>query len=221
MSKAKLVSSILSGSVILFNPANRAVEALVHHGYTEVGGVEISMPLLHETEEVVETVEVTEIANTNPNPTEPEWIDYDLTKPTKGMKVLDGTVTSPQGWRTHPVYGTRRMHNGVDWAKSKNGGEPLYAPGKIEVECLVDNGGGGHYALFFHNQMWWQLLHLQPGSCVPGGHEKGWVIGKIGSSGIGTGPHLHLGLRHPDYPKNRTFLHVGVGHLEAVLKQGN
>jgi murein DD-endopeptidase MepM/ murein hydrolase activator NlpD len=216
MIKIKIISGLFCCGILLVQPVNQVVEALVHFGYTEVSGVAIAMPI-PESDHPIETIEVENI----PAVAEYHEVSFDLSKPYDGQKIGDGFVTSPQGWRIHPISGTRKMHHGVDWSKNGEGGTPLYAPGRIEVVCKAQrNGSGqltgaGYYAEFQFYGMTWQLMHLQKDSCVAGGHEKGWVIGRVGTTGSSTGNHLHLSLRGP----NREFLHVGTGHVAAVVIQ--
>ena len=217
MKKLFPLATITCLLIWVVQPANQIVESLVHFGYTEFGSVAIALPVNYD-DAPEESFAVEEVIEPEVAEGEPAWIDYDLTKPYRGQKIGDGVITSPQGPRRAPCAGCSTYHQGADWAKTATGGEPLYAPAKVEVVCKVDNsGGGGNYAEFSHNGMLWQLLHLQPGSCVAGGHEKGWIIGRVGGSGRVSGPHLHLQLRGP----SREFLHVGTGHVAAVvIKQG-
>ncbi len=199
-------------SIWVAQPINKPAEALWHFRYAEFGSVAIALPQpVIETDEPIETSEIEEI----PEVAEFHQPEFDLSKPYKGQHIGDGVVTSPQGMRVHPVTGVRRIHAGVDWAKSVNGGEPLYAPGKIEVVCKFQASGAGHYAVFKYYGMTWMAMHMQPGTCTPGGHERGWVIGRVGHSGIGTGDHVHVELRGP---KNE-MLHVGTGHVAAIVVQ--
>lgn len=216
LNKVKWIVGTPCAAVIFLNPANHFIEALVHHGYTEAGMIKISMPM-PESDTPVETVEVTDIPSVAE--AHQEEVSFDLSTPYIGQQIGSGIVTSDQGPRTRPCPSCSAYHNGVDWADSREGGEPLYAPGKVEVACKAQRNssgaltGAGYYAEFQHQNMLWQLMHLQKDSCVAGGHEKGWVIGRVGTTGSSTGNHLHLSLRGP----NREFLKVGTGHVAAVV----
>ena len=218
MKKIKITSGLFCCGVLFVQPFNQTVEALVHFGYSEVGGVAIAVPML-ESDHPVETHEVQDI----PAVAEEHHVSFDLSKPYRGQVIGNGRITSPQGPRDRPCSTCSANHLGVDWAASREGGEPLYAPGKIEVVCKAQRNssgrltGAGYYAEFQFYGMTWQAMHLQKDSCVAGGHEKGWVIGRVGTTGSSTGNHLHLSLLGP----NREHLLVGTGHIAAlVIKPG-
>ncbi|MCF7912540.1 MAG: M23 family metallopeptidase [Candidatus Cloacimonetes bacterium] len=105
-------------------------------------------------------------------------------------------VTSPFGYRIHPVYGYRRMHNGMDLRGST--GTPVYAVTNGTVTKATNNGNGyGKEVLIKHdNGMITQYAHLSKISTTRGKKvKKGQLIGKIGSTGVSTGPHLHFGVK--------------------------
>jgi murein DD-endopeptidase MepM/ murein hydrolase activator NlpD len=126
----------------------------------------------------------------------------DFVRPTKGP------ITSPYGYRTHPLYGTRKFHKGVDIAPpqgtsvvSVDGGEVI----KVVSGCSDGTGlnpcGGG-----WGNQVWVrhenglvsQYNHLEAGSIqVRKGMQvsQGQQIAGVGSSGYSTGPHLDFMVR--------------------------
>ncbi len=118
-------------------------------------------------------------------------------KPGKAWKV-----TSRMGWRMHPVHKEKRHHNGTDiWAKA----EPCWieAPydGKVinvgnnpngfgNSVTLLHNIDGKHYVTLY--------AHMANGSVkVKKGQkvEAGTPLGKMGSTGISTGKHLHWELQ--------------------------
>ena len=101
-------------------------------------------------------------------------------------------VTSPQGWRIHPITGQRSYHAGVDLAAAY--GAPIYAAAAGTVSyagwmqgygyTVMIHHGGTLYTLYGHNQ---ELL-VGVGQTVP----QGMVIARAGSSGNSTGPHCHF-----------------------------
>ena len=107
------------------------------------------------------------------------------------------TVTSPFGWRADPITGERQWHNGVD----------LGAPEGTPVRALADgtywtfrdslNGYGVRLA-HEHPRIAASLyVHLSAYANIPPGTRvtAGQVIGYVGTTGLSTGPHLHLTVR--------------------------
>jgi murein DD-endopeptidase MepM/ murein hydrolase activator NlpD len=107
--------------------------------------------------------------------------------------VKGGRYTSGFGPRIHPLFGTVRMHTGVDWAAPI--GTPILAGGDGTVETVGREGGYGNYVRIRHaNGFTTAYGHmsrfadgLEPGVSV----KQGQVIGYVGSSGYSTGPHCH------------------------------
>jgi murein DD-endopeptidase MepM/ murein hydrolase activator NlpD len=102
-------------------------------------------------------------------------------------------VGSQFGMRFHPILKYRRMHTGVD-IRAKTG-TPIYAAADGKVEFIGFKGGYGRYIMLKHNNVQKTAYGhmssfnnlLKPGSYV----KKGQIIGKVGSSGLASGPHLH------------------------------
>jgi murein DD-endopeptidase MepM/ murein hydrolase activator NlpD len=116
-------------------------------------------------------------------------------KPGKAWKV-----TSPFGWRMHPIKKVKKHHNGVDiW----QGGETTYleawADGKvIAVRPNNDPNSAGHSIIVqstvMGKKVTWTYFHMVPGSIrVKVGQkiQAGDIVGKMGESGFATGKHLH------------------------------
>jgi len=105
------------------------------------------------------------------------------------------SVTSPFGTRVHPIFGTFRMHNGIDL---KAYYENVYAvmDGMV-TETGWDPHGGGHFIKVKHyNRFETAYLHLSEIYYKAGDLVKaGFVIAKSGNSGNSTGAHLHFAVR--------------------------
>ncbi len=63
--------------------------------------------------------------------------------------VADGIVTSPFGWRTHPMLHVSELHSGVDWGAPY--GTPIFAAGNGDMEEMGLKGGYGKYVRIRHN----------------------------------------------------------------------
>jgi murein DD-endopeptidase MepM/ murein hydrolase activator NlpD len=106
--------------------------------------------------------------------------------------------TSGFGWRLHPLLGAWRLHAGEDLAAPE--GTPVVAAlsGKV-----VSSGLAGGYGLAvevehqrpMRRTLYGHLseLYVKAGDVV----RQGEVIGRVGSTGLSTGPHLHFELREP------------------------
>lgn len=109
-------------------------------------------------------------------------------------------LTSPFGYRTHPVTGERSLHEGTDYAAPD--GTPIYAAadGIVAVAEYTDAWGGhividhtidGRPVSTGYIHMWKTGIHVSVGQQVTAGQH----IGDVGSSGRSTGPHLHFEVR--------------------------
>ena len=106
-----------------------------------------------------------------------------------------GEITSPFGWRTHPIFGTQKFHSGLDIAAdygdpivAANSGTVIYADwmGGYGNAVMIDHGGG-LVTLYGHNSS----LAVYNGQQV----AKGQTIAYAGSTGYSTGPHCHFEVR--------------------------
>ncbi len=108
---------------------------------------------------------------------------------------ISAPVTSEYGWRVHPVYGTRKLHAGMDFGAAY--GSAIHAAGAGTVvtagtmggygNAVVIDHGGGLATLYAHQSR----IAVRVGQHVSGGQ----VIGYVGSTGLSTGPHLHFEVR--------------------------
>ncbi|UVC13686.1 M23 family metallopeptidase [Mesorhizobium onobrychidis] len=106
------------------------------------------------------------------------------------------SVTSPFGVRTDPLLGTAALHSGMDFRA------PTGMPAKVTAPGIVVkagwNGGYGRMVEVDHgNGFATRYGHLSKINVTVGERlNAGDVIGKTGSSGRSTGPHLHYEIRH-------------------------
>jgi len=107
--------------------------------------------------------------------------------------VGDAGITSPWGWRIHPVLGVRKFHRGVDFGAPT--GTPVHAAADGAFETMGWRGNYGRYIRLRHSErVETAYAHLSrfvkglhPGSVV----RRGQVIAYVGASGLATGPHLY------------------------------
>ncbi len=104
-------------------------------------------------------------------------------------------VTSEYGWRIHPIYGTKRLHAGIDLGAAS--GTPIAAAAGGTVIHAGTYGGYGNAVIISHGNGISTLYAHQSKIGVSNGQQvgRGEIIGYVGSTGNSTGPHLHLEVR--------------------------
>jgi murein DD-endopeptidase MepM/ murein hydrolase activator NlpD len=112
--------------------------------------------------------------------------------------IGSAVTTSNFGWRLHPVLGNWIMHSGRDLAAPE--GTPVVA---VLAGKVVSSGPAGGYGLAIEIEhgglqrrtLYGHLseLYVKEGARV----SQGEVIGRVGSTGLSTGPHLHFEMRIP------------------------
>lgn len=115
---------------------------------------------------------------------------------------LRAKVTSPFGWRRHPIFGRRKFHTGVDLAGPSR--SPIRASDSGHVLFTGWYGGYGKVVIVSHgNSLSTLYAHLSSVAVNKGANvSKGDVIGYEGSTGFSTGPHLHFEVRVNGKPNN-------------------
>lgn len=118
------------------------------------------------------------------------------------IRPVPGAVSSGFGPRIHPIYGTSKMHNGVDMNASQ--GDPIKAAGSGTVILSGVKGGYGNTVMIDHGGGMVTLYAHQSKLGVSVGQtvSQGEVIGWIGSTGLSTAPHLHFEVRINGTPRN-------------------
>lgn len=102
------------------------------------------------------------------------------------------TITSPYGYRYHPISGTYKFHSGIDIGAGY--GSPVYAAAAGTATVSYDSGGFGNYVTINHGNGYSTLYGHMSSVVVSSGSyvSQGQVIGYVGSTGASTGPHLHF-----------------------------
>jgi len=104
-------------------------------------------------------------------------------------------VTSRYGYREDPITGNISMHQGIDLAAPE--GTEVFAVADGVVTATGNDPVYGNYIIISHNNNWKSLYgHLSSVDTVLRSDVKsGNLIGRVGSTGQSTGPHLHFELR--------------------------
>ncbi len=122
------------------------------------------------------------------------------------IKPVAGPITSPFGWRVHPIFKSRTFHSGVDIGgfygsaiRASNSGRVLYSGwyGGYGKVVIIDHGrynGVPTTTLYAHLSSY----NVSAGDYV----SRGQTVGNEGSTGYSTGPHLHFEVRINGKPCN-------------------
>jgi len=92
--------------------------------------------------------------------------------------------------RFHPVQLRFKAHNGTDYAAPT--GTPIMTTASGVVEAAAYSAGNGNYVKVKHDRTYsTQYLHMSRIMVRRGQHvTQGQIIGKVGSTGLATGPHV-------------------------------
>lgn len=140
--------------------------------------------LLQESKEIEKKILAAQSKNTQYNQGKFAW-------PVPG----NTRITSPYGYRIHPILKTKKLHTGIDIAASTgtnviaaNDGTVIFSGyyGGYGYAVIIDHGGQIS-TLYAHNSK----LLVQEGDKV----KRGQNIAKSGSTGLSTGPHVHFEVR--------------------------
>lgn len=114
---------------------------------------------------------------------------YSWKSPTKGW------LSSPYGWRIHPIRKKRSFHSGIDLAAPKGTAIYCVAPGRVIYTGT--RGGYGKLVIVSHaNGLSTRYAHCSQILVKNGQYVKeGQLVGKVGATGVATGPHLHFEVR--------------------------
>lgn len=113
-----------------------------------------------------------------------------------GKPAFGWPITSHFGYRIHPITGQRKLHGGVDYGAPMGAPVPSTMAGRVSYAGYGWNGGFGN--LVRVKRGIWETFYAHLSSiAVRAGQavRKGQIIGRVGSTGASTGPHLHYELR--------------------------
>lgn len=107
------------------------------------------------------------------------------------------------GYRIHPIYRTRKMHTGIDLTAPT--GTKVYATGNGRIvkagftpggygKCIIIDHGFGFQTLYAHLHD----INVREGQDI----KRGEIIGRVGSSGRSTAPHLHYEVHKDNKTEN-------------------
>lgn len=131
-----------------------------------------------------------------------------LAQPEKTIDVFSptmpclGEISSPFGEREHPVNGESAFHNGIDIAV--DAGTNILAIEDGVIHKSTYNQYSGNFIVIEHQDGYTSsYAHLRECRVTEGQSvKKGDIIGISGSTGMATGPHLHMEIRKDSLPVN-------------------
>ena len=122
------------------------------------------------------------------------------------IRPMSGPITSPFGWRVHPIFKSRTFHSGIDIGapygtpvRAANAGKVIFVGwyGGYGKVVIIDHGrynGSPTTTLYAHLSSY----NVSVGDTV----TRGETIAREGSTGYSTGPHLHFEVRINGQPSN-------------------
>jgi murein DD-endopeptidase MepM/ murein hydrolase activator NlpD len=109
--------------------------------------------------------------------------------------------------RRHPILGYARAHNGVDYRAPTGAPVGAVAPGVVTLAGWT--AGGGRTVKVRHSNGYdTEYLHLSSIAVRAGARVgQGDLVGRVGQTGLATGPHLHYGMK-----KNGRYVNPVIEH---------
>ncbi|BAU14218.1 putative peptidase M23B [Leptolyngbya sp. NIES-3755] len=132
---------------------------------------------------------------------------------------IPSAITSAFGWRIHPITGNQRLHTGTDLGAPM--GTPVLAAltgrvimadffGGYGLSIALEHTNGSQQTLYAHMSE----IFVKPGDVV----KQGTVIGRVGSTGNSTGPHLHFEFRQQTSEGSWVAQDAGLSLEQAVAQ---
>ncbi|HEX3622375.1 MAG TPA: peptidoglycan DD-metalloendopeptidase family protein [Acidimicrobiales bacterium] len=120
------------------------------------------------------------------------------------IPVAGAPITSPFGYRIHPIFGTSLLHTGIDYGADEGTPIRAAADGVVVSAGWIDGYGnatildlGGGIAVLYGHQ---SAFKVSAGQKV----TQGQTIGLVGCTGNCTGPHVHFEVRVNGNPVDPT-----------------
>lgn len=155
------------------------------------------------TVEVVEDLDNESEDNDNTNKIPPKNPTPQKRPTQEWIIPCDGPITSSYGWRVHPVYKTKKFHNG--WDIGVPIGTPVKAVADGKVYYVGRADGYGKMVIIDHGKINGTTVTSEYGHIsswnVSSGQvvKQGQIIAKSGNEGTSSGPHLHITIRKGAY----------------------
>ena len=150
-----------------------------------------------ETEKMIDDLQAeadaltVKLQNTASNSETSKYTGGEMAWPTPASHI----VTSPYGWRIHPIFGYSKFHTGIDIGAGY--GSRIVAANAGTVISAGYNGGYGYCVMIDHGGGYVTLYAHCSSMAVGYGQKvkRGQTVAYVGSTGNSTGPHLHFEVR--------------------------
>jgi murein DD-endopeptidase MepM/ murein hydrolase activator NlpD len=112
-------------------------------------------------------------------------------------------ISSHFGWRVHPINGKRHRHTGIDLPYPVD--TPIYATADGVVNQLISDQAGLGFAVSIRHPSGYESVYGHLSACTVRAGDtvlRGEMIGRVGSTGRSTGPHLHYAILYLGKPIN-------------------
>lgn len=131
-------------------------------------------------------------------------------------------MASGYGYRSDPIYGTIKFHEGMDFSAPT--GTEVYATGNGRVMTAKWDGAYGNLIEINHGYNYVTRYAHMSEMLVKAGQsvKRGDLIGRVGNTGKSTGPHLHYEVRlngRPQNPVNYYFLDLTPEQYDEMIRQ--
>ena len=136
--------------------------------------------------------------------------------PLRRPLIGEANMTSPFGYRADPFLGRPALHPGMDLVQAYGADIRATAAGKV-VHAGPMGGYGNMVEIDHGNGVATRYGHMSEVLAEEGQEVKpGALIGKLGSTGRSTGPHLHYEVRIDGEPIDPSrFLNAGAGLMAS------
>ncbi|ANQ53306.1 peptidoglycan-binding protein [Thermosipho affectus] len=130
-----------------------------------------------------------------------------------------GKISSTYGWRMHPIYHRKSFHTGVDISAPM--GTPIFSATNGVVKFAGEYGGYGLAVIVDYGSYDIVYGHMSK-ICVYKGQSlrRGELIGRVGSTGVSTGPHLHFEVRRNGRHTNPMAFLPSYGRMYVLKDEG-
>lgn len=136
------------------------------------------------------------------------------------VSMLQAHLTSPFGWRIHPLTGESKLHTGADFAAPK--GTPIYASSSGVVASSSYVSGYGNLVEIDHGSGLSTVYAHNSENLVEAGDlvTRRQLIARIGNTGNSTGAHLHFEVRLDGVPIDPMLL-LGKDLTQVKVEPGS